>query len=704
MPALFLAAAFLNSFLMFWVQPLLAKALLPLFGGAPAVWTVCVLFFQASLLAGYALAHATARAPGFQAAWLALGALALPFGLSAAAPQGEPTWALLRALAASAGAPFLALAANSSLIQASFSRAKLPGSKDPYFLYAASNAGSLLGLLAFPLLLEPSLNLRGQTQAWTAGYAALTLLTGVCAWAARSWDAASAGPARQARPLPWTTRLRWAVLAAVPSAMTLALTAYLSSSVPPIPLLWVLPLALYLGTYVLAFARRPLVSKDLARKAVPILIVPVSLLVMTEALRPLWLVVPLHLAGLAAVGLACHGELARSRPPAGRLTEFYLWIALGGACGGLLNAAAPYLLKDLWEYPAALIAACLLLPATHRTRPEWPDLGWPLALGAASVAVPLAARTFNIVPAELSLKPLLALSAVACFLLKERPRRLAAGLAALFAASLVYRVEAGRASLAQRSFFGVHRVVLDPAGTLRWLTHGGVAHGGQSLDPSRAREPLAYYHPTGPLGEVVALAPKGPAAGVGLGTGSSACLRQSGARWTFYEIDPAVETIARENFTFLRDCAPRSLIVRGDARLSLARAEEERFGLIILDAFSGDVVPLHLLTREALALYLARLAPRGVLAFHATNDYLDLSSALGDLAADAGLAAWRRRDEATEEDRRLGKFSSTWVAMAREAKTLERLGRGGRWARLEGAAGRAWTDARSSVLPLVRWR
>jgi hypothetical protein len=711
---LFSVALFLSACLLFWLELLFARLVLPLFGGAASVWNTCALFYQLVLLGGYAYAHGSAQRLGrrrqvFLHVGLLILALAfLPIALSPhfrTLARAHPAAGILLTAAISIGVPLFVASAASPLLQSWFAASKDPRAKDPYFLYQASNLGSLFALLSYPILIEPRLTLRAQSLSWSAGWAALAAATGLCASATRSTVASR--PSAAAERAPLTARLRWVLLAFVPSSLTLSVTAYLSTAISPIPLLWVIPLALYLLSFVATFARSPWPPHRWAIRVEPFVLLPLALLMMTEAVSPVWLILPFHLAALTIVALVCHGELARQRPPARGLTDFYLWLALGGALGGVFNALlAPLIFRTVAEYPAGLVLACLMLPAAHGdAKFSVDDFLWPTLLGLTTAAAPWAITRFTRLPPGLSLKPLLCLPVVVLFLFKDRPVRLGLGLLALFLAGIPYSAETGRLIAQERSFYGVHKVVVDPENAHHWLTNGSVVQGGQSLDAALAREPLAYYTRSGPLGSLFAAfgaaRAREPVAVIGLGTGSMACYGAQSQDWTFYELDPAVARIASDpkNFTFLRDCPARVLL--GDARLSLADAPDARYGWVIVDAFNSDAIPVHLLTREALRLYLAKLAPDGLLAFHITNHFLDLAPVLAAAARDSGSAILIGHDD--EAAGPVEKFASDWIVMARSAQTLTPLRADPRWRESMGPARAAWTDDYSDVFGIVRW-
>ena len=716
--ALFASTLLLSAFLLFWVEPMFTRMVLPLLGGAPAVWTTAMVFFQSALLAGYAYAHTTTRwlsrrrQIALHLGLLALASLSLPIAIGADAqppPESSPVLWLIGLLAWSLGLPFLVLSATAPLLQLWFAGSRHPAAKDPYFLYGASNFGSMVALLGYPLLLEPTLDLAEQSRGWTLGYAALILLVGGCAlvtWRGEPTRGAIVAPAPVT--LPWRERLRWLALAGVPSALLLAVTAHITTDLAAVPLLWVIPLALYLLTFVLTFARRPWLRHAWLIKAQPFVLVPLVLVFAWQF--AFWLAVPLHLGAFFVNAMVGHGELARRRPAPCHLTEFYLWLAAGGVLGGMFAALiAPLLFDGIWEYPIALVAACLLRPAIAAAPGRRLfDLALPLAVFGLILAragwrglglpEPGAAATLSIfVPAAMLL-----------YGMAERPLRFGLGMAAALGAGLL-AADSDQILARARSFFGVYTVKQDPGG-FHVLVHGTTIHGAERVDATRRREPLTYYLRDGPLGQLFAALKRDPprtVGAVGLGVGTVACYRRSGQRWTFYEIDPLVEQIARDAryFHYLEDCAPAAEVVLGDARRSLQQAPSGHYDLLILDAFSSDAIPIHLMTREALALYLDKLSPRGVIAFHVSNRSLDLAPIVADLAAAAGVLAWRQSYQPPRGSESTYRTPSTWIAIAREARDLGTLTADPRWSRLVGRSDRRpWTDAFSNVLGALRWR
>jgi hypothetical protein len=781
--AVFLLATLLGAGLLFLVQPMVAKMLLPSLGGSPAVWNTCMVLFQALLLAGYAYAHAlttwvTGRRQIVVHGLVVLAAVAfLPLRGAPAYAPGDvlPVLWILRTLGSSLAVPFFLLATTGPLLQRWLASTDDPRGRDPYFLYAAGNLASFAALLAYPFLLEPYLPVAsvaggvpspGLTQAgvWSwgfAAYAALALTAGAFAFRRRqavaagatseAGSAASPDVAGAPPSLRWPRRALWILLAFVPSSAMLGTTQALTTDVAAVPLLWVLPLGVYLLTFVAAYStsvRLPLRPIGWAACVLALAIAATTWLV--ERPSPV-LGLVLYPGALAAVGLLCHGRLAADRPSAPHLTEYYLWIAVGGAAGGIWNALiAPVVFTSVAEYPIALVLACALgVPAStaaaapgassraarrrasrapvpvDRPRRAWIlDAGLPLALAAGIAALHLLLLSASgIAESERGRIEAIAASA-ACLALIGRPLRFAGGLAVVFLAA--WLLPPGNTLHAERTFFGVLRVkrtagaavgVRQGSGAMEVvrvpslaLYHGTTMHGIQVQHPRYEREPSSYFHVTGPIGHLFRTFRGSPLLAevgiVGLGVGSLAAYGEPGQRFTFYEIDPAVIRIARSQFTYLRDTRAQVRTVLGDGRLGLAAEPDGHFSLLVIDGFSSESVPVHLLTREAVALYLQKLAPTGLLALHLSSQHFDLIPVVAEIAAslDRSGLAWVDT-EIKPEASVGGKFPSHWVVIAPDARSLEPLRADRRWLPLADARKGnmfVWTDNHSSPLRALR--
>ncbi len=720
----FAAALFASAFLVFSVQPVVSRLVLPKLGGSPAVWNTCVCFFQAALLLGYGYAHlATGRLRpraqvALHAAVLAAGLASMPLSLGAGAPPAESSpvgWLLVR-LALGVGLPFVAIAATAPMLQVWFARTAHPHARDPYFLYAASNVGSLLALLGYPVLIETTLDLSDQARLWSAGFAATAAAVLACGVSALRHAAAPAPVARAtAEPptaVPAAERLRWVALAFVPSALMLAVTTHITTDIAAVPLFWVAPLAVYILTFVLAFARRPLLTRRALLVPQGAALAVAGALGVGFAPNAVALLAPL--AAFALTAAVCHAELAERRPAVRHLTGYFLLISAGGALGGLFNALlAPVLFPIPLEYPLLLVAACLLrpplvaLPALGRVfRALRLDVAIPAAMIALALAVVWVAKPAGAAaqhPATQLAATLLAGAVLLWFSGRRTPFALA--LAGCLLAPGLVGVAADLPVVA-RGFFGVHRVRLLPAENLVALQHGTTMHGLQGTRPGEELTPFGYYHRAGPFGRVFAALARRPepisAVGVlGLGTGSLGCYARPGEAWTFHEIDPVVERLARDGrwFRFMAGCGNGPAVVLGDAWVTLANTGN-RYDVLVVDVFSSDGVPVHLLTREALALYFARLKPGGLVVFHVSNRYLDLVPVVARLAADAGAPARHLRVLPAAPSRR--ESGAEVVAVAAPGGELDALAADGWGVPRPGPA--LWTDERSDILGVVRWR
>lgn len=719
---------------------MVAKMLLPVLGGTPAVWNTCMLFFQAALLAGYAYALIVSRWRFrnqliVQLVLLTLAFVSLPIGLSpswvnSVPVNSNPTFWLLTCLAALVGLPFFIVSSNGPLLQKWFSHTGLISARDPYFLYSASNAGSLLALLAYPVLLEPNFSLGSQSRIWAGTYGALLLLVTACGFALWRLPRSEVSPAAIApdshQSLPDSLpekrtaapsgkrRLRWVLLAFVPSSLMLGVTTYISTDIASVPLLWVIPLALYLLTLVLAFARRKLFPLRILVVIMPGATMVFLFIYLLDVSAGPGMMISLNLIYFLLAALTCHTQLAADRPSTTYLAEFYLWMSLGGVLGGIVNALlAPMIFNSIAEYPLVMLLACLLLPTAgeradaRQTRRM--DFVLPAGVLLFTLALGLMVNRF----ASGTLAGVLVAFAVPMVLIypyRKQPLRFALCLAAVMLGANVVTVVGRRTLHTERNFFGVVRVTGDTRDTMHTLVHGSTTHGRQWTISDRRCEALSYYHRLGPLGQVFAAFQSSPAikdvAIVGLGTGATAVYAQPNERWTFYEINPAVLQIARDPryFTYVVDCEQVPFnVVLGDARLKLREAPDTSYGLIVLDAFSSDAIPIHLITQQAIDLYLTKLAPNGLLVFHVSNRNLDLSPVVADLARSRNLSCIALGDQmATPIE---GKDPSLWVVMARSPSDLDGLSHSSNARVLSGDDRRAvWTDDFSNILSVFKWR
>jgi hypothetical protein len=731
-PALFAATVFASAALVFMVEPMVAKLVLPLLGGAAAVWNTSLAFFQITLLVGYGYAHMLQRIPRvatqalIHCAAVAIAALVLPLRVHAFGPPSSdhPILWELGVLAASIGAPFAILSATAPLVQAWHARTMPAGEgKEPYVLYAASNLGSLLALIAYPLIVEPTVTVRAQTLGWSLGYGAFGLLLASLALiCARAAEVRPTAP-EAAPPIAWRTRLIWVILAAIPSSLMLGVTTHLTTDVASAPFLWVAPLALYLLTFILAFQAKPVMSQWLTLTLQAAAVAAcATLLPFRLTAFPLQLLV--HLSAFFFTALVCHQTLVARRPPPARLTEFYLWMSFGGVVGGAFNAfVAPVIFDNVWEYPLVLALATLARPVDAPMR-RWVFVVLPVGI-IAGVAAPM---VISFVPPQLAAKPviwgltdaqlfdvsaklLLAVASVSAFLVRFRywPFFMLIAVLSLGASAAAERVNA---TASWRSFFGVVReseARADPlGGRIRMMAHGTTLHGAQAQSPLFRCRPLVYYAPETPIGQVMAWkreqSPALRIGVVGLGTGSMAAYVRRSDHLTFFEIDPLVIRLASDprHFSYTTECAQGPVdYVLGDARLTLGRQPAGQFDVLLIDAFSSDAVPTHLLTVEAVRGYLSKLKPNGVVILHLSNRNLELDGPAQAVAHAAGGVGLVQKYEAP--------ISGAWISsedavvIGRTPQAMGTLAEDLRWEPIDPTQARPWTDDYTNLVGAL-WR
>lgn len=728
----FALASFSAAALLFAVQPMAGKAVLPTFGGSPSVWTTCLLFFQSVLLLGYLYAHALARLN--IRTQVIIHAVVLILGGSARLAANQfgwvddeffPDWpvlGVLTRLAVLAFGPAFALSATAPLIQRWFA-AGWPG-KNPYVLYAASNAGSLLGLLAYPFVVEPRFDLVQQANWWLFDYAfaaAFVLISGLlCLVPAARASLLTQTISESSTPSALHPRqcLMWLGLAALPSSLLSSVTSHLTTDIAPVPLLWVVPLAIYLVSFIVAFGRWPAKAQRVLGRVMPMALIFLVVALLTHATEPVIAVATIHLGTFFLVATLCHGELSRTRPDASHLTAFYLWMSAGGVLGGFFNAiVAPIVFSRLGpiEYPLVVCLAALIRPpALDGSRPRWigrDDIKWLVLLAIVSLTFILMVP--RLIPISEGLDDVDAMirrlgryglsagiPAAFAFALVWRPGRFAVAIAILF---VLNAFDPGRGTplIVLRNSLGTLRVSESADGRFIQLWHGTTLHGQEYRDAGVPPKPLMYYHPTGPAGRMLAMWPsdrRKRIGAVGLGCGALAGYGKPGEAWTFFELDPNVVRVAEEPryFTYLSTCPAEMRIVVGDARLKLRDEPDGSFDLLILDAFNSDAVPTHLLTQEAFELYFRKLSPTGVLLIHASNRYLDLPGLITRTAE--GKAVKQDFDLPTDSQKADGKFPSHWLIVGRSAEDLAPLAKDPRWQKSQANPGPVWTDRFTDLL------
>jgi hypothetical protein len=725
------SAIFVSALLLFSVQPLFTKMVLPRLGGSPAVWSVAMVFFQSLLLAGYAYAHFLMQIKNrailvaVHLVLLLVAILTLP--LSVASSWGEPPtsgyafW-LLGLFAVSIGLPFFALAANNPLLQAWFVRTGHPAGPDPYFLYASSNIGSFLALLSYPVLLEPMFTLRTQNLIWTGGYGLLILLIAGCgALLLRSPALAMADRETEETEAPAPSRMlraRWIFLAAVPSGLLIAVTAHISTDVAAAPLLWVLPLSLYLLTWVLVFQSRPLLPHKWMLMIQPLAIAGVIVLLALGGERNLLLTLGGHQLCFFLIAMACHGELARTRPAAKYLTGFYVALSFGGMVGGLFaGLIAPFAFSWVAEYPILLALAALCRPVAREWWPAWSRWYWPF-LAALAIALIVPAYREGAISTWLEDHRVWvaggvgALAALVALGLNASRWKIFATAVVALALIRVYPSDDGRVVTA-RSFFGVHKIVVTPHGQYHVLMHGTTIHGAEKFQnddgsPIEGRpEPISYYHKGGGIGRAITAirerkgAPLRVAV-IGVGAGTLTCASEPGETWKFFDIDQTMVDTAKDPkyFTYIRNCAPDVKPVIGDARLTFAKEPDGIYDVIIVDAYSSDAIPIHLATQEAMKIYKSKLAPQGAVVMHVSNRHLELESVVVGIADANDLKSWVYNEDSGRDDEYI--FATDVVVSAREEADVGALASSDKWTETEPTDGqRVWTDDYSNILGAV---
>jgi spermidine synthase len=711
---LFSFTLFLSAALMFGLQPMVGKMLLPIVGGTPSGWIVAMAFFQVMLLAGYFLAHALSRFDPrkqalFYMACLGVGLFFLPSNLAAhtgligETPMAFDTFKLLTAVVA---VPFIALSATAATIQRLFTTTGHKSASDPYFLYAASNLGSFAGLLLYPFLVEPRLTLTQQAHGWLCGYAVLIGLTAVCLLLSKNKTPIKKEAEKPYVPVPQTKRIEWVLLAFLPSALLLAVTTHITMDILSVPLLWVIPLSIYLLTFVAAFSRESIIRYDWLLKIQPIA-AAVSIgytLLVSGPFSITWYALGAHLISFTLVALMCHMRLARVRPVEDprHLTDFYLMLAIGGALGGILVAfVVPLIFDQLVEYPFLLIASALLNEDIRKRLSR-------LHIQIFITGIILAGATLlmhergSLTDVEQNI------FIITIFvLLTVHPKALVTT-GSLAAVGIYFYTCLHPMILTTRNFYGIIRVYdqlvrLGPqvVANMRFMQNGTTLHGTQIMEKEYETTPTTYYTEEGPLGDVMSVFKPKTIASVGLGSGTTNCFSRSDRKITFFDINPDVVKIATEKFTYLSKCgAGMPRIVLGDARLELKKLENEKFDLIILDAFSSDNIPTHLLTKEAIEVYLDRLTPKGVILFHISNRHFTLDGPIAAAGRDLGL-----KNALVMQGKVRHPYAATsrWMLLTRPDVDIQPLAKY-EWVQATAHEGfLAWTDDYTNLLSVMNF-
>ncbi len=708
---LFAGTLFISASLMFVLQPLFGKLMLPLLGGSPAVWNTCMVFYQMLVFLGYLYAHylstrlSNTRQIQLHAAIIFISLIALPVALpeSMVPPTDtNPTLWLVGILFISIGFPFFVISTTSPLIQKWFSQVGHHTSHDPYYLYAASNIGSLLALLSYPFIIEPNIGLNMQKLTWTGGYIGLILLIAACGWFFIRYSQQTYAEGEEQEVLSeepsLLTKFHWLALAFVPSSLLLGLTNFVSTDIAAVPLLWIIPLTLYLLSFVLVFSRWANIIHRISLQLQPIVLLPfIAYSFINPAILPYWLDLTLHLTAFFLAIMVCHGELAKNRPHTAYLTLFYLIMSFAGMLGGMFNTfVAPFIFQGIYEYPLMIVAALLLRPTekAEDSSDQWKVWGiqtiFPILLFVLGWIIYISVSDLGGYMDNIGTALIMFAGLTYAF------RRQAVGLALLTGVVIFFivglRIHMSNTVYQQRTFFGVlsvrDSVLINEQGRpekYKELFHGTTKHGAQRLAKGLEQEPLTYYSRPGPMGQLFKeyddVNQQWKVAVVGLGAGALACYAKPLQAWTFYEIDPVVIDIAldADYFSYLQRCTPKADMIVGDARLSLMAEPNDKFDLLVIDAFSSDSVPTHLLTQEALQLYFSKIKANGILAFHITNRHLDLKKVLADHSTQLHYAALIQEFKPKRDIPLV--VATDWIVLAKKESTLAPLYKNGlgRW-------------------------
>lgn len=725
---LFAGTLFISATLMFVLQPMFGKLLLPLLGGSPAVWNTCMVFYQTILFLGYLYAHYLStkfvyhRQIQIHAVVIVISLIALPIALpenTIPPTDSNPTLWLMWTLFLAIGLPFFIVSTISPLLQKWFAGVGHHTSKDPYYLYGASNAGSMIALLSYPFLLEPNIGLLDQKTYWSFGFGLLCILVAGCAF--MLWQNQQSNTIEQSselddseQELSLTTKFHWLALAFVPSSLLLGLTNFISTDIASVPLLWIIPLTLYLLTFILVFSKWANKIHPLMVTLQPIILLPfIAYSFVDPAALPFGLNLLLHLIAFFLAVMVCHGELAKSRPHTRHLTTFYLIMSFAGMLGGMFNTfVAPFIFNAVYEYPIMIVAALLLRPGFHAQKPGF-QTAFPLFLLCLGVGVYLFTDNLS---QSLIYGATNALILLAGLLYAFRSQPISLGLltAVILFFTLGIQNLISNTLFQERSFFGVfsvrESVLMDENNRpekYHELFHGTTKHGAQRLAAHLQTTPLTYYSRPGPMGQLFSVFDNQnqnwEIGTVGLGAGALACYAKPQQHWTQYEIDPLVIKIAKnpKYFSYLKLCSKNTTFKVGDARLSLDNEKDQLFDLLIMDAFSSDSVPTHLLTREAIELYFTKLKPNGILAFHITNRHLAIKKVISDHVSHFKLAALIQEFKPQKEIPLV--IATDWVVMTKKAETLKPLSQSrlGNWQKLPLYFDmKPWTDDFTNIIEI----
>lgn len=728
--AIYSITIFLSAFLLFSIQPMFTKMVLPTLGGAPMVWNTAMMFFQGVLLLGYLYAHFVAQIKNVRTQtiihFLLLMIAAIFVPITKAKGWEPPTtkmpvfW-LLQFFTVSIGLPFFAISATAPLLQRWFSVTDHKDAQNPYFLYGASNIGSILALLAYPFIIEMNLRLKTQGEGWGILYITLILLITFCTIFVRSKQISKTETKKTSETIDWKTRSLWVLYAFIPSALLLAVTSHISVDIAAIPLLWVIPLIIYLFSFVMVFARTPIISHNFIMSIAPTaIIVAVIFYSLSVAL---FCDIAIVITFLFIISMVFHGELAKNKPSATKLTEFYLFMSLGGVLGGIFNSIiAPLCFNDVYEYLLIIILSALALPNKKEAIKSYRNIFiFPfitaLMYSILIITIKVRERIINDTNIEIiDIAVIIALIITNYFLFslfyyKKQPQSLRFMLAAALLCVIGYVMRPNQVltSFKARSFFSTYKVLSPPESDR--LVSGKTTHGIQIKIPVDLQTmPTSYYSKKGPIGDIFnVLDPisnyKEKMGVVGLGTGTLSCYVKPGRTWTFFEIDPLTVQIAKDSgiFKFLPKCAPNANIVLGDARLSLQKSNNNTFDVLFVDAFSSDAIPMHLLTKEALDMYMSKIKKDGAVAIHVSNKYVDLTPVLAGYSKTANIKGYLKNHTSSKQDKEdLSITSSSWVVLSKNKRFLKALLETKGWQDIASSSKKVfWSDDFSNIIPLI---
>ncbi|WP_340198411.1 fused MFS/spermidine synthase [Ascidiimonas sp. W6] len=705
----------LSASLLFVVQPMFSKMILPLLGGTPQVWNTAMLFFQLLLLGGYAYAHGTTKYLSIrvQAILHVILLVMFFFVLPIAIPEGwipplskDPTLWQLSLMTVTIGGPFFVLSGSAPMFQRWFSGTNHKDANNPYFLYGASNLGSMTALLFYPVIIEPAMNLGEQSHTWMYGYMALIVFTIFCALVVWKTNKKKIEDkiVIEKEVITWGRRGKWLLLSFIPSSLMLGVTTYITTDVASVPLLWIIPLALYVSTFIIVFARKPIISEEKSSETFSFLLIFMFVYMILYQSKGI-IFVPIHMILFFFAALVCHSALSSSKPSAQKLTEFYLIMSIGGALGGVFNAlVTPNLFIIPIEYALVLgLAACMRFANEKQEKTKL----YYFAIGIITIV----AITFGINNESMIVKGLMtlvSLTGLALIINKRWVFGITVAITLLIAPpGDIWDYVTSDTILQDRNFFGVMRVI-DTEDNQRIFVHGTTVHGTQSLEKGYEYTPMAYYYDTSPIADMFKFAATNygeqKIAVLGLGVGVTACFDRDGRTFDFFEIDPGIIRIAEnpKYFTFLSDCGSTYKIIEGDARLTLAYKPDNSYEFILADAYSSDNIPVHLITREAVELYLSKLKPNGLLGFNISNSYLDIEPVLAEIADSFQIKGYAKFSKGkTIEGLEIKSNDTAAFVFARNEQQEKFLSENG-WTPAKKRKGVGlWTDSFSNIVGVI---